>query len=414
MKIAIIGAGLTGLTAGFRLSQKGHKVVIFEKNSFAGGLASGFKEKNWSFSLEHFYHHIFTSDKAFIELIQELKLNNQLFFIKPKTSIFYKNQIFQFDDPFSLLRFPFLSFLDKLRTGTVTLFLKINPFFKFLEKETAVSWLKKYYGQKSFMLLWEPLLKSKFGQKMDQISMAWFWARIKKRSSRLGYLEGGFQILINALVKDIEKRGGKFYFNYEVQNLNDLYRLGEFDRVIFTGPARSFAKLVPEFPPCYRNSLQKFEMLGALNLILISKEQFLKDGTYWLNINDSSFPFVAAVEHTNFIDKKYYGGNHILYVGGYYPQNHRFFKMGKEQIFKEFLPYLKKINPDSQLLITNCYLFKNQFAQPIIPVNYSRILLPHQTPSPRVFLANIEQVYPWDRGTNYAIELGEKITRITA
>jgi hypothetical protein len=35
-----------------------------------------------------------------------------------------------------------------------------------------------------------------------------------------------------------------------------------------------------------------------------------------------------------------------------------------------------------------------------------------KTPLKNVFLANMEQVYPWDRGTNYAVELGQKIARI--
>ena len=160
-------------------------------------------------------------------------------------------------------------------------------------------------------------------------------------------------------------------------------------------------------------------MLGALNLILELKEPFFKDNTYWLNVNEENFPFVAVVEHTNFIDSKFYGNNHLVYVGGYYPQNHNYFKMTKEQIFKEFLPYLQKINPffNFQLYAiryrkatSSAYtLYANPQAQPVIPTNYSRIIPPHKTSLKNVYLANIQQVYPWDRGVNYAIELGEKI-----
>jgi hypothetical protein len=57
-------------------------------------------------------------------------------------------------------------------------------------------------------------------------------------------------------------------------------------------------------------------------------------------------------------------------------------------------------------------LYANQFAQPIVPLNYSGIIPPHQTPAKNIFLANMQQVYPWDRGVNYAIEIGEKIAKL--
>lgn len=399
MEIAIIGAGLTGLTAGYRLSEKGHRVVIFEKEKFTGGLAAGFKKENWDWHLESFFHHLFTNDVHAKNLIKELGLEKRLFYLRPKTSIFKKGKISQFDSPLSVLKFPLLSFPERLRTGLITLFLKTYPDWRNFEKIKASSWLEKYYGKKVYRILWQPLLKSKFSDQADKISMVWFWARIKKRSARLGYLEGGFQVLVDKLIEKIKENGGEIYLNQPVNRLNDLEK---FNKIIITTPTKTF------FP---KTNLP--EMLGALNLILELKEPFFKDNTYWLNINEENFPFVAVVEHTNFIDPKFYGGHHLLYIGGYYPQNHRYFKMNKEELFDEWLPYLKKINPKfNQSLIISHQSSFNLFAQPVIPINYSKLILPHQTPIPNVFLANMQQIYPWDRGINYAIELGNKIAKL--
>jgi protoporphyrinogen oxidase len=157
-------------------------------------------------------------------------------------------------------------------------------------------------------------------------------------------------------------------------------------------------------------------MVGALSLILVLKEKFLKDNTYWLNINEPGFPFVFVDEHTNFVSSKYYHNQHLVYVGGYYPQNHPYFKMEEGEIFEEFLPFLKKINPKYDFpQFTNSYsLFTGLNAQPIVPVNYSRIAPLHKTPIPNIYLANMQQIYPWDRGVNYSIELGEKIAKIAS
>lgn len=426
MEIAIIGAGITGLTAGYRLSQEGHRVVIFEKEKFAGGLATGFKKENWDWYLESFFHHLFTSDQAAKKLLKDLGLETKLFFLRPKTSIFYQGKISQFDSPFSVLTFPHLSLPEKLRTGLVTVYLKLKtprmvalsevegtpPRWKGwkFENITAESWLKKYYGQKAYRILWQPLLKSKFGDQADKISMVWFWARIKKRSAQLGYLEGGFQTLIEKLVEKIKENGGRFYLNTDVTKItsdggrlslrsHDSSEVGVFDKIIITATTKTF------FP---KTKLP--EMLGALNLILELKEPFFKDNTYWLNVNEENFPFVAVVEHTHFIDSRFYGGHYLVYIGGYYPQNHPYLKKPAKELLQIFKPYLQKINPHFNLSSVVSLQSSVAFhAQPIIPINYSKIIPPHQTPIKNVFLANMQQVYPWDRGINYAIELGNKI-----
>lgn len=412
MRIAIIGAGFTGLTAAFRLSQKGHQVIIFEKEKDPGGLATGFKQKSWAWTCEYFFHHLFASDRVVRNLISELGLNNKLFFEEPKTSIYFKGRISRFDSPISVLTFPHLSLHQKIRTGIVTAYLKLSNNWQQLEKITAVQWLKKFYGEKTYQVLWKPLLKSKFGEFFDQIPASWFWTRIKKRSTKLGYFEGSFQTLINELAKKIKTNGGQILLEHEIKSFSELKK---FDRIIFTTPTSIFLKIMNDkLPKDYQQKLNQLKMIGVVYLIFTLKESFLKDGTYWLNVNDSSFPFVAVVEHTNFINKSHYGNHPILYVGGYYPQNHRYFKMKKEDILKEWLPYLKKINPSFNFSISSIQyqVFNNLFAQPIMPLNYSKIIPSYQTPVKNVFLACMQQVYPWDRGINYAVAEGEKIAQL--
>lgn len=412
MKIAIIGGGLTGLTAGYYLSKEGHQITIFEKSELLGGLTGSFKKRGWSWPIEFYFHHIFSGDKEILNLAKKLGIKDKVFFLKPKTSIFYRGRIFQFDSPLSVLKTPFLSFPGKIRTGLVTFYLKYLAGWQNMEKDYAFVWLEKYFGKKPYKILWEPLLKSKFGLYYKKISMGWFWARIKKRSSSLGYFEGGFQTLIDTLIKKIKSQNGKILTNFEVKNLNDVYHFDKFDKIIFTTPLPIFLKITKKYlPKEYFKKLNNLKMVGALNLVLILKEKFLKDNTYWLNINEPNFPFVAVVEHTNFIDPKHYGGNRVLYVGGYYPQNHPYFKTNKEKIFKEFLPYLKKINPayNFELCTLNFELFANPYAQPIIPTNYSNLVPSVKTPLKNVYLATMHHIYPWDRGTNYAVELGKRV-----
>jgi len=411
MKIGIIGGGLTGLTIGYRLSQGNHDITIFEKENKLGGLAASFKNQHWSWPLEDFFHHFFTNDLAVRELIKDLDLTSKLFYSQSKASIFKNGQIHQFDSPLSILNSSLFSPKQKAQIGLATAYLKTTNDWQKLEKTTAQTWLKRNYGLETYRLLWKPLLNGKFGPFAKEISMAWFWARIKKRTLKLGYIESGFQVLVDRLAEKIKENGNQIKLNFEITADRQLIDDEKFDRIIFTTPSASFFKIMrKKLPSGYQKKISQLKMVGAINLIITSKKKFLTDNTYWLNVNEPGFPFVAVVQHTNFINPKHYDNHHIFYVGGYYPQNHRYFKMKKAAILKEFLPYLNKINPDfKRLSVIDCQLSTNLYAQPVVPINYSKLIPQIKTPVKNVYLANMQMIYPWDRGVNYAIKMGAQV-----
>lgn len=423
MRIAIIGAGFTGLAAGYYLQKKGHKVTIFEKDSKPGGLAIGFIKKNWDWSLEKHYHHFFTNDSFIIRLAKEVGVN--IITKRPKTSVFIKGKKHQLDSPIMLLKFSELPLLDRIRMGFTLALLRYNPYWKPLEKIKAEKILKKMMGQKAYNTIWEPQMNAKFGDYKDGISLAWFWARIKKRTTELAYPEGGFLKLAEKILEQVIKGGGEVFLETEVLSLtsekkpiilykNNTGKKGEktFDKVIVTSPGAIFSKISSQLPMSYKKSLSNLEGLGAINLVLRQTKPFFEDHTYWLSICDKSFPITAIVEHTNYMNKKNYGDEHLVYIGKYLKADHKYFKYSPNQLLQEYDPFLKKLNKDYKKSLLGFEVFKAPFAQPIIPVNYSKIMPSFNTPLENVFLVNIQQVYPWDRGTNYAVELGLKIAKL--
>ena len=423
MKIAIIGAGFTGLTAAYQLSKNGHDVTVFEKDPGPGGLAIGYQEKNWDWSLEKHYHHWFTNDKFVLRLAEEI--GHKVLVRRPKTSVYIDSQIYQFDSPKEVLLFPRLSFADRLRMGIIIGLLRYNPFWKPLEKINASTFLPKAMGKRAYQMIWEPLFHNKFGQFAGDVSLSWFWGRIVKRTPSLAYPEGGFLSFANHLVRLIEQNNGRVLFNTEVIEVNDngkikidvkdikgKTRQHEFDKAIFTLPSFLFLKTAPQLPDSYRQQFKRLKGLGATNLVLRLKKPFLPSNTYWVSVCDRTNPIMAIVEHTNYMDKTHYDNEHLVYLGNYLPIDHPQFQMDKHELLKRFDPFLKKINPEYYKNLIGYELFKAPFAQPVIPTNYSKMIPPMKTPLENVYLANIEQVYPWDRGTNYAVELGEKVAKL--
>ena len=416
MQVAIIGAGFTGLAAGLKLIQAGHQVTIFEKDSLPGGLALGFNNPKWQWSLEKHYHHWFTNDNQILSLAKKIKFDVAI--KRPKTSVYINGNIYKLDSLSDVLKFPKLALFQRLRMGLTIALLKYNPFWKQLEKYKASVFLPKMMGEKPYKTLWEPLLIKKFGSFAQDISLAWFWARIVKRTPYLAYPKGGFLEFANAVTSAIRKKEGKILFNTEIKKItiqkNEKIKIDQslFDKVIVTLPSYLFVQIAPQLPQDYKQKLFSLKGLGAINLVLRLKKPFFQDKTYWLNICDTRFPLTAIVEHTNFMKKKYYNNEHLVYLGNYLPYNHPFMHMDKNDLLKIYDALLTKINKTYKSNIIDTHLFSIPFAQPIIPINYSKIIPPFKTPLKNVYLANIQQVYPWDRGTNYAVELGEKVAAV--
>lgn len=422
MNIAIIGAGFTGLSAAYQLAKAGHNVSVFEKDAQPGGLAIGYKEKEWEWSLEKHYHHWFTNDNDVLNLAREI--NHNVIIRRPKTSSYVDGEIFKMDSPVDVLTFPKLPLADRLRMTAVLGAIRYNPAWKPLEKYNAAEVLPKAMGERAYKLIWEPLFHNKFGEAANDISLAWFWARITKRTPSLAYPEGGFLAFANHLVGEIEQKRGAIYFETELEEVKEhttitlTYKMAHgkrkmenFDKAIFTLPSVLFIKSAPQLPEAYKKRFIKRRGLGATNLVLRLKKPFFKDGSYWLSVCDPTSPVMAVVEHTNFMDKTHYNNEYLLYLGNYMPADSKRFAMEKEAVLKLYHPFLTKLNPDYKKYLIGSQLFKAPFAQPIIPRNYSQMIPPMETPLRNVYLANMEQVYPWDRGTNYAVQLGETVAK---
>jgi protoporphyrinogen oxidase len=409
MDIAIIGGGFTGLTAGYKLARRGHRVTIFERETYLGGLAYGFRDPAWRWYIEAAYHHLFTNDASILKLLVELNLGHAIIVKRPVSASLWHDHMYQLDSPLSLLKFPGLPLVDKLRTATLLALLKFTPFWKPLEALTAEQMIVGIGGKRAWDVIWKPLLYGKFGDLAPTVSAAWFWARIKKRTPSLCYIAGGFHTLVLALEEAILKAGGTIYKGNAIEEIKKekagKYTIGKqsFDRILLTVPTPIATKLVPGLSV----TASTIPHLHAQTLIVETDKPILKD-VYWLNVTDQSFPFLAAVAHTNYMDSANYGGHHLTYFGNYLPQNHKYLTMKKEQLLKTFLPYIKRLSGNTSFKILNTFTFVGPFAQPVHQKHYSQKAPKFITSLPHVYLANMDSIYPWDRGTNYAVELGTK------
>jgi protoporphyrinogen oxidase len=422
MKIAIIGAGYSGMVAAYDLKQAGHAVTIFESADYVGGLASGFKEPHWDWSVEKFYHHWFQSDSEMLGLIRELGLEDKVRFPRPLTVMLYKNKWYPFDSILKALLFPGLGFgLNKIRFGFVGLFLRLTNNWRALEKVTADQWMLKYAGKQVYEQMWKPLLIGKFGPYYKDVNMAWMWARIHARTTRLGTFEGGFQKFADLFAEKLREMGVEIRLKAQIKSIKRDQASGSltvddesFDKVLVTTSPNLMARLCPDLPENYLKGLLDLKSMGAVVMTLALKHSISKDGYYWFNVpKDEGYPFLALVEHTNFVPKENFGGDHIVYAGDYLEMGHEYFSMSDDELLERFIPAFQKFNPEfSRDWVKKIWVHKTNYAQPVPLVNHSKNIPEIQTPIEGLYFASMSQVYPWDRGTNFAVEIGRKAARM--
>jgi len=426
--VAVVGGGFTGLSAAWELVKAGHRVTIIESDDQTGGLAGGFNVGDAV--LEKFYHHWFTNDVEITDLVHELGVADQIVTHQSRTGMYYARSMFKLSKPSDLLGFTPLPFIDRLRLGLLIPQARMVRDWRKLERFTAREWLLKLCGRKVYEVVWEPLLRGKFGEIADEIGAVWLWnklclrggSRDKSGNEVLLYYRGGFTALAAALESNIARKGGTILTGCTAERLRTVNGKAvavetsrgtiEADAVLLTAALPICANFLHgHVSDAEKARLCRVKYLS--NVCLILRMDRSLSSLYWINVNDPSFPFVGIIEHTNFEPTTTYGGEHIVYLSRYLPATDPIYTMSDADYLEYALPHLKKMFPDfDRSWLRNYHVWRADYAQPIVGRNYSSVIPDVRTSLENVFLCTMAQIYPEDRGTNYAVRSGRAVGRL--
>jgi len=422
-KIAVIGAGPMGLAAAYQFALAGYDPVLFEADDRVGGMTAVFDFDG--LAIERYYHFHCTSDIDFFTIISELGLSHTLKWSETKMGYWYKDKLQSWGNPLSLLAFSGLSLISKFRYGLFAFISTKRNNWKKLDNVEASGWIKKWVGLEAWEILWKKLFSFKFYEYSTNLSAAWIWSRIRRigrsryslMKEKLGYLEGGSDTFLRALVSSIEANGGRVLLNSRIEKVvieknivkGVLTKNGfePFDIVFSTIPLPYVPKLIPDLPLDIIESFRRKNNISVICVIVKLRKSLTKN--FWLNIVDDSMDIPGIVEYTNLNSLS----DKIVYVPYYVPIGHPVYEQTDAEFIDRVKNYFCKINPDlNDSDFLSIKINRYQYAQPICEPGYLKNLPPVQLPVNGLWVADTSYYYPEDRGISESIGYGRTLARV--
>ena len=424
-RVVVIGGGPAGLKAAHVAIKGGASVVLLESAPILGGLASSFDVQGTR--IERYYHFICKGDDHLQHTLAELGLESRLRWRDSRMAYFVDGALYPFLTPVELLRFSPLEPIDRLRAG-----LALKRAQRMREEDVAplraIEWLQELFGERAYRVIWEPLMRFKFAEHAPEVSAAWIWARMVRLSrsrtspwrEELGYLEGGSTVVLEALARDFERRGGRVVCSADVEAItfdggwaNGVRAGGETvpaDAVISTVTTSRFLKLAPGLDGPYIERLRRIPTIGIFCLFLRLSERVTP--FFWVNANDRRVPFAGMIEYTNLNPLPELGGDRVLYVPQYLSADDPRYRQSDEEVLRAYTNALALINPAfDRRWIKFCAVFRDRFAQPICLTDYKATTPTIQTPVANLFLTDSCQLHPHDRTISGSFGLGLEAAR---
>jgi protoporphyrinogen oxidase len=427
--VVIVGGGFTGLTAAYALTKQGKKVCVLEADTTPGGLAGTFEFAD-GVTLEKFYHHWFNNDVYVPELVKELGMEGDVMLLPTRTGMYFNGRQWKLSTPMDLLRFKALSLVDRVRLGLLVLQVRRIKDWKTIEHLSIREWLESLCGKKVYKIVWEPLINSKFSVYAEAVNAVWMWKKLvlrggtrnDKGGEELAYFKGGFGRLAEALASAVRAQGGEVRYGTAVTGMQTTGKRIDALTTTQGDVAGNKFLFTPSFPiianmfegnaaPAWLAKLRRVKYLGNMCLVLRLKNSLSE--TYWLNVNDPGFPFVGVIEHTNFDTPDNYKGSHIAYLSRYLAVEDPVWGYTDKEYFDFALVHLKRMFPDmNESWVVEYAVWRSEYAQPVTERDYSKYVPGQETPYENALISTMAQIYPEDRGTNYAIREGRAVAKL--
>jgi protoporphyrinogen oxidase len=422
--VGIIGGGLLGLSTAYRLAQAGVDVTVYERDGQLGGLAG--TTDLGGIPVDRYYHVVLPTDDRVRSLAAEVGIGEDRFrFRTTRVGFYQQGQLTSMSSARELLTFPGLNMADRVRLGAFAARCQLKSDNTDLEQQSLETWLRKVCGTRLWENLWRPLLDSKFDGVYDDLPATYLWARTRRMSATrdkaarevMGTIDGGYQVLVDALADKIRSLGGEVLLNTSVQSVPSSG--GRALGVVVDGTLRPHDQVVTtQLRPGMRGLLAPDleQQLGAdtnryLGVVCVVARVAKSISPYYaLNITDRRIPLTTVVETTHVIDPERVGGT-LLYVPKYVTPDNPDLERPSADVKREYLDHVRTMFPALQPSdILAAQVARARVAEPIHTVSSRRPVEADLFPAPGLATASSAHIYPELVNGQAVLGVAERLT----
>ena len=416
---------MLGLTLAMRMAKQGHDVTLIEAAPSLGGLAGVWQlgDVVW----DKHYHVTLLSDSRLRNLVEEIGLSDDLTWVETKTGFYTNDKLYSMSDTTEFLKFPPLTFLEKLRLGGTIFYASKIKNWKRLEKMKVAKWLRRWSGKGTFEKIWLPLLRAKLGESYKKTAASFIWAHINRmykarrtglKKEMFGYVKGGYAQIIKRMAEILDElnvnvkvghpitrieKNEQGSFTIQFQNQPEE----QFDRVIMTTPNSILSRVCTDLSADEKQRFDQVEYLGIVCASLLLKQPL--SPYYVTNITDSWVPMTAVIEMTTIVDPNEFNGHSMVYLPKYVPAEHQLFEKSDDEIRDEFLAALERMYAHfSRDDVVDFKISRVRSVMAIPTIGYSELLPPMKSTVDGLYIVNSSYIMRGNLNVNETIKIAER------
>ena len=415
---AVIGGGISGLASAFALADRGHAVTLFEGEDYLGGLGTTFPYEGGH--LERFYHCILPEDGALQRLIRAVGLGDELLWRGTDMGFMYRGRVYPLNTPTDLLRFGPLSFIDRLRMGLMGMNARRNGLDPGLDSIPVDTWIRKQVGERTFNIVWKPLLEAKIGDQYTGIPALWLSSRMAREKNTArevkGCLKRGYRSLIDAIERALKDRGATIRLGTRIDaigrdgdamtlDLKDGAGRERFDVVVSSSPLVQFQQMTRGLGLDPRIADLKLDYQGVVCGVFLMDQPLSR--YYWMPFVDSGALAQGVIEMSNLVPLERSNGKHVTYLINYTHRASPLFQTSDAELLGRYEDDLRRLFPGAGETVADRFLFRAPFVEPIWTLGYDAVRPPTSVLPGRLYMASTAQVYPRVNSWNSMCEVVE-------
>jgi len=400
MKVAVIGAGPAGMTAGYELAKSIKDVDVYEASSSVGGMSKTIEL--WNQKVDIGPHRFFSSDTRVNELWLEV-VGHDYEMVNRLTRIYYNKRFFHY--PIKAMNA--LTNLGIFKAASCMIYYGIEKMFPTKDTSTFEGWVTNRFGKKLYQVFFKTYTEKLWGIPCNVLDADFAAQRIKKFSlgeaikaalfgnrgkhktlvDQFAYPHGGTGMVYERMSEAVKKRGGNVFLKTPIKRvitkngkacaleLEDG-TIKEYDHIISSMPLTLMVTRLPEVPEDIKAAAHSLRFRNTIIVYLnVQAKDLFPDN--WLYVHSADLKMGRLTNFRNWVPNLYGKENSTICALEYWCYDEdEFWKWDEQKLIDLAKDELRHTDLIGNAEISGGHVYKIPKCYPVYSTGYKDTLKP--------------------------------------